>query len=179
VRLHSILLAAGTLCYPAIIYFLLRDHGVQALALPLCLLALLRVIFKREWWWGLMLLALAVATLLTGLSLPVKVYPVAVNMGLLAVFAQSLFKPPSIAERIARLREPLLPPAAVVYTRHVTLVWCAFFVINGGIAAWLALAGTDAEWAMYCGGIAYVLAGLLFASEYLVRQYVRRKWCNV
>jgi uncharacterized membrane protein len=179
VRLQSVLPATVTLCYPPIIYILLKDYGVQALVLPLCLLAVLRLIFKREWWWGVLLLVLAAATLLTGLSFPVKFYPVAVNIGMLAVFAGSLLKPPTIAERIARLQEPLLPPAAVVYTRHVTMVWCGFFVVNGGIAAWLAVAGSDAEWALYCGGVAYVLAGLLFALEYLVRQHLRRKWRNV
>jgi uncharacterized membrane protein len=77
------------------------------------------------------------------------------------------------------LREPSLPPAAVAYTRRVTQVWCAFFLVNASICAWLAIGGTDADWALYCGAISYALAGLLFAAEFLVRICLQRKWRNV
>jgi uncharacterized membrane protein len=178
-RLRSVLLAAATLSYPAISYFLLRFYGVRALLIPLCALALLRLVLKREWAWGGVLLLLAAATLLTNHSLPAKLYPVAVNVGLLTVFGHSLFNPPSFVERIARLREPALSPAAVQYTRRVTMVWCGFFIVNGVIAAWIAISGTDQGWALYSGGIAYLLAGLLFAGEFAVRCYLRRKWRDV
>jgi len=175
-RARAVLLAAATFAYPIVVFVLLRNVGMHALAIPLCLLGILRIAFGREWIWGLLLLVLAGLTLLTNQSLPAKFYPVAVNLGLLAMFFHSLMHPPTVAERMARLREPSLPPAAVTYTRRVTQVWCAFFLMNGGIAAWLAVAGSDADWALYCGGIAYVLAGLLVAVEYLVRLYTRRKW---
>jgi uncharacterized membrane protein len=169
-------LAAVTLCYPPLIYFLLRDYGARALVLPLCLLAVLRMALKREWLWGALLLTIAAATLLTQHSLPAKFYPVAVNVGLLGLFAHSLFKPPSFIERIARSREPDLPAAAVIYTRHVTLIWCIYFALNAAVAAWLALFGSDAAWALYSGGIAYLCAGALFGAEFIVRQWLRRKW---
>ncbi|MGC4027637.1 MAG: hypothetical protein QM696_02010 [Steroidobacteraceae bacterium] len=174
--MRSVLLAAVTLCYPVAVYLLLKEHGVRALVLPLCALAVLRMALRREWLWGVLLLVMAAATLLTDRSLPAKFYPVAVNLGLLGVFGHSLLKPPSFVERIARLREPLLPAAAVAYTRHVTMVWCAFFVFNAAIAAWLAVFGSDAAWALYSGGIAYLCAALLFGIEFLARQYLRRKW---
>lgn len=170
------LLGAVTLSYPVAIYFLLREQGARALALPLCLLAVLRVIFAREWLWGAVLLAMAVVTALTDLSLPAKFYPVAVNLGLFVLFGRSLLRPPSFVERIARLREPDLPPPAVAYTRRVTMLWCVFFLVNAMIAAWLALFSSDASWAMYSGGIAYACAGLLFAGEFVVRRLVRQQW---
>lgn len=178
-RAGIVLLTLATLSYPFIVFFLLRDHGIQVLALPLCLMAALRIVLRREWIWGTCLLALAGATLLTRQSLPAKFYPVAVNLGLLMVFGQSLLHPPSVVERLARLREPSLPPAAVAYTRRVTQVWCGFFLVNAGICAWLAIAGRDADWALYCGAISYALAGLLFATEFVVRTLLRRKWRNV
>jgi uncharacterized membrane protein len=52
-------------------------------------------------------------------------------------------------------------------------VWCAFFVANGAVAAALALSGRRELWAAYTGVVAYLLMGLLFAGEYLVR---RRKF---
>ena len=173
---RSALLAAATISYPAIVYLLLRNYGFQALAIPICVIAVLRIVLKRDWLWGGGLLALGAVTLLTRQSLPAKFYPVAVNASLLVSFGYSLLHPPSAVERVARLREPSLPPRAQVYTRHVTQVWCVFFVVNGGIAAWLALNGTDAQWALFCGGISYAAAGLLFAGEFLVRLYLKRNW---
>jgi uncharacterized membrane protein len=166
-------MGAATLSYPVLVYVLLQRFDVRMLVWPLFALALLRFALKREWLWGIALLCLAFATLLTNQSLPAKLYPVVVNAGLLAIFANSLVKPPSAVERIARIREPQLPAEAVAYTRKVTMVWCGYFLMNGGIAAWLAVTGTDQQWTLYCGGIAYVLAGLLFAGEFLVRQSLR------
>ena len=54
-------------------------------------------------------------------------YPVLVSVVLLMVFAWSLYFPPSVIERLARLSEPELPASAVVYTRRVTVAWCFFF----------------------------------------------------
>jgi uncharacterized membrane protein len=48
-----------------------------------------------------------------------------------------------------------------------------FFVINGTIAAALTLWAPLAWWTLYNGLIAYLLMGLLFAGEWLVRQRVR------
>lgn len=175
-KLASVLLAVATLSYPALVYFTLQSHGVRALVLPLAGLALLRFALKREWIWGAAVLLLALLALLTNHSLPVKLYPVVISLSFLAVFGYSLVKPPSFVERIARLREPELPPQAVQYTRRVTFVWCIYFVLNAAVAAGLALWGSDRAWALYSGAVSYVLAGLLFAVEFLVRQYLRRKW---
>lgn len=54
-------------------------------------------------------------------------YPVLVSAVLLLVFAWSLYFPPSVIERLARLSESELPQRAVVYTRRVTVAWCFFF----------------------------------------------------
>jgi uncharacterized membrane protein len=133
---------------------------------------LLRALVQRERVW---LVASAGAALLVAASmlanhgLPLKLYPVLVSAVLLVLFATSLRHPPSAIERLARLREPQLPPEAVAYTRRVTQVWCGFFVLNGGIALLTAVCGSDATWALYNGLIAYLLMGALFAGEWLVR----------
>lgn len=106
--------------------------------------------------------------------LPLKLYPVLVNAGLLAAFGLSLFHPPSMIERFARLQEPDLPPAAVAYTRRVTQVWCVFFILNGSIALGTALFASEAIWSLYTGVISYVLMGLLFAIEFLCRLRFKR-----
>jgi uncharacterized membrane protein len=98
---------------------------------------------------------------------------VLISAGLLSLFALSLKFGPPLVERLARLREPELPPHAVRYTRRVTQAWVLFFLGNGLIAAALTLWAPLAWWTLYNGLISYLLMGVLFAVEWLVRQRVR------
>ncbi|AIY41889.1 hypothetical protein LT85_2731 [Collimonas arenae] len=167
-----------TLLYPLAIWL---GHGrvePRLLALLLVLAAATRLpslkLKRSSRWW------LAGALLLAGLAiwnnalLPLKLYPVLVNLGMLTVFAYSLYAPLSIIERMARLTDPALPAYGIVYTRRVTQVWCVFFIINGGLALVTALWASAAVWSLYNGLIAYVLMGFLFVGEYLVRVLVKR-----
>jgi uncharacterized membrane protein len=120
-------------------------------------------------------LALAAITLWGNALLPLKLYPVLVNVVLLAVFGYSLAAPPSMVERLALLREPALSPAAKVYTRRVTQLWCGFFACNGAVALGTALWASPAVWSLYTGVIAYVLMGALFGVELLVRMRFKRR----
>jgi uncharacterized membrane protein len=120
---------------------------------------------------GLVLAALAVWA---NAVLPLKLYPVLVNGVLLAAFGASLLSGPSMVERLARLREPELPAAAVAYTRRVTQAWCLFFVANGSIALGTALFAPEALWSLYTGVISYGLMGLMFGGEYLLRIRFKR-----
>lgn len=101
--------------------------------------------------------------------LPLKLYPVIVNVGMLLLFGLSLFFPPTVVERIARIKEPNLSDVGVKYTRCVTQVWCVFFVFNGTIAFLTACFMSHIIWSLYNGLIAYILMGLLFGIEYLCR----------
>ena len=103
----------------------------------------------------------------------VKAYPLMVNLGLAALFAYSLIRPPTAIERIARLTEPSLDARGVAYTRRVTVMWLCFFILNGAVSWITAVHGTIEQWALYNGVIAYLLIGVLFAGEYLVRLRVR------
>ncbi|MEN3293994.1 MAG: hypothetical protein V7642_3247 [Burkholderiales bacterium] len=127
-----------------------------------------------RWWLGGALLLAALAVWSNAL-LPLKLYPVLVNAVMLSLFGYTLISPPSMIERLARLREPYLPSEAIVYTRRVTQVWCGFFVINGAIALATALWASPAIWSLYNGVIAYLLMGLLFGVEYLVRLRLKRR----
>lgn len=102
-------------------------------------------------------------------------YPVVINLALLAVFGGSLWTSMPLVERIARLREPDLPPAAVRYTRNVTRVWCLFFIANGSIALLTAAHGDMRLWSAWNGALSYVMIGLLMAGEWCVRQRVRKR----
>ncbi len=97
------------------------------------------------------------------------------NAAMLAVFASTLWKPPSMAERFARIFDADLPESGVRYTRKVTEVWIVFFAANGAIALWSVLQPGWGAWLLYNGFISYVAAGLLFAIEFAVRRYARRR----
>ena len=170
--------AVLTVLYPLAIWF--GDGRIEPrwLALLLLLAAAARLpamkVSRAARWTAGAALLLAAAAVWANALLPLKLYPVLVNAALLAAFAWSLASPPSMVERMARLTEPDLPPEAIAYTRTVTQVWCGFFVVNGSIALGTALWATQAVWSLYNGVIAYVLMGLLFAGEYLVRIRFKR-----
>ncbi len=102
-------------------------------------------------------------------------YPVAVNVLMLLLFGSSLFTRMPLVERLARLREPDLPPAAIAWTRQVTRVWCLFFVFNGTVALVTCLSNNLLLWTWWNGLIGYLLMGLLMATEWLLRQRLRKR----
>ena len=174
----SVLTALITLLYPLAIWY---GHGQiepRWLAGILLLAAATRLpslkLSAAARWSVAGALVLVGCAIWSNLLLPLKLYPVLVNAALLAAFGYSLAAPPSMIERMARLREPDLPLAAVAYTRRVTQVWCGFFVVNGAIALGTALWASDAVWSLYTGVIAYVLMGILFGGEWLLRQRFKR-----
>jgi uncharacterized membrane protein len=178
----NVLTAALTLVYPLAIWL---GHGriePRWLAGLLLLTAASRLPALKagasaRWTAALVLaLALALVALAVGANavLPLKLYPVLVNATLLAAFGASLVSGPSMVERLARLREPDLPPAAVGYTRRVTQAWCVFFVVNGAVALGAALFAPEAIWSLYTGVVSYVLMGLMFGGEFLLRIRFKR-----
>ena len=126
-------------------------------------------------WLFVATLALLTAAIWANALLPLKLYPVAVNAAMLGAFFYSLVIPPSMVERIARLRDPELPAPAIGYTRQVTQIWCVFFAVNGTIALATALWASPAVWWFYNGFLAYILMGVLFAAEYCVRARFKRR----
>ena len=134
---------------------------------------------QKLWWFaaaGAGVLAL-VATVFNQ-AMPLKLYPALVNLVMLMVFGLSLRFPPTVVERLARLQQPDLPAAGVRYTRRVTQVWCAFFILNGSLATVTAVWASDQVWVLYNGFLAYVMIAVLFAGEWLVRQRVKAGHAN-
>jgi len=123
--------------------------------------------------------------------------PVIISLALLVQFASSLRGEVTMIERFARMQESRssssqrsrtdaggvaaerpgtphvkegsLSAAQIRHCRQVTVAWCVFFVVNAVIAGGLALAELTAAWAVYTGGIAYGLMGVMFAGERVVR----------
>jgi uncharacterized membrane protein len=180
--LASAAFAGFSILYPLIAIGAMRFLGVEAaIAIIVLLLATRLVVPVLR---GVpVAMSLTLLPVLIGIAvvaafdreLSIRLYPVFMNAAMLATFASTLWKPPSMAERFARIVEPDLPESGVRYTRNVTIVWMGFFALNGAIALWSVLQPGWTAWLVYNGFLAYVAAGLLFASEYLVRQRVRQR----
>jgi uncharacterized membrane protein len=115
---------------------------------------------------------LGLAVLATNSEVLLRLYPAVISASMLILFGVTLVHPPTMVERFARLQERELSPASVRYTRHVTQAWCAFFVVNGALAAYTAVFASREAGALYNGVIAYLLMGGLFAGERLLRRRV-------
>lgn len=177
-------LGLGLAC-PALIYLALRVASPRQVASALLLLVLLRVavvaqanILEHLRAFRVPLLAVAgagVVSLVWNDPLALLATPSLVSFGLLCAFASSL-RGESVVERLARAQSVPLCDEEVLYCRRVTILWCAFFLGNGALALWLAVAATHAEWALYTGLVSYLLLGTLYASEFVYRQWRFRRY---
>lgn len=172
------------LAWPFLIGFGLTHNSLPWLLLVMALLLLLRLRQARRntgpmryvvQCVALAGIALCAASYLLKTHQWLLFYPVVVNLVMLAVFGGSLWTAMPLVERLARLREPNLPPEGVRYTRRVTLVWCGFFISNGAMALYTVLHGDMHLWTLWNGMVAYILMGTLMAAEWLVRQRVIKK----
>ncbi|MEZ9232403.1 hypothetical protein AB4259_15100 [Vibrio amylolyticus] len=186
--LLTALSAIALLAYPFAVYFGIDHFGIQIIGVILVALFAIRILSAssaklKE------LKQLAVLTGVTGVTLTLlgilfkqqgwlTFYPVIVNLCLFSLFFQSLKQPQTIIERLARLQEPDLPHHGVVYTRKVTKVWCVFFIANASIAFYTCFQSIEV-WTLYNGLVSYLLIGTLFAIEWVVRIWVRRKNLSV
>jgi uncharacterized membrane protein len=174
----GIFLGLVTLAYPFLVYLGLAHFEPWILAAVLAFVLVLRLAAARHnRHWVLPVLVVAVLFFILAMwrndPLTLRFYPVLINAVMLIVFGWSLLFPPTVIERIARIRHPDLPGSGVRYTRRVTQVWSLFFLVNGGIALYTALWADLDTWCLYNGFIAYLMMGALFAVEYAIRRRVQ------
>jgi len=108
-----------------------------------------------------------------------KLYPLLINLAMLASFSMSLIKPPNFVFRIALMQDSSIRnsvhlPMIESYCCKVTKVWCVFFVFNGLFSLATLLYSPDWFWALYNGCIAYILMGIIFAVEWLARKKIQK-----
>jgi uncharacterized membrane protein len=180
--LSSAAFAGFSVLYPVIAIVLIHAAGPGA-ALVLLLVVLgariaLPALQNVPISLGIALLPVLAAVAAVGAfdrPLAIRLYPVFMNAAMLSVFAVTLWRPPSMIERFARIVAPDLPQSGVRYTYKVTIVWVVFFALNGAVAMWSALQSGWAMWTLYNGFLSYVAAGALFLGEYLVRRRMLRR----
>lgn len=167
----------GLILYPFLVGYSLAHGQYVWVSSLLIVLGVLRLFSRGN---ALLLPLTGFAILCGSLSLILKdqawlkMYPVFMSVGALIIFASTLMKPPSMIERFARLAEPNLPEAGVIWTRQVTVVWCVFFVLNALIALATVLFASMQTWVLYNGFISYMLMGLLLLGEFILRKRQQR-----
>jgi len=84
-------------------------------------------------------------------------------------FLRSLSGTPMI-EHFARMMKPALTAAEQAHCRRWTVVWGIYLLVLAAVGLVLARWATLAVWTAYVGVLSYVLIGVLFAVEYVVRK---------
>ena len=188
----KIFFTAISVLYPLIVYCGLEYWGLSPRRLSIVLLALAfyhflnfthgksRMERGRTAIFVVLIIVCALVAFCADNILFVKFYPVLVNLSLLSFFGFTLWKPPSFAFRMACLHDKSLEKspsfkAVERYCRKVTVAWCFFFIVNGSIATFTVFVCSDKIWSLYNGLISYILIGIIFIVEYLVRKMVQSK----
>ena len=98
------------------------------------------------------------------------------SLSLLALFGLSLTGEKCAVQRLAELRVPEEQRSEFfrLYCRRVTWAWCIFYVLNGSVALSTCFM-SDTVWALWNGFISYILMGFMFAGEFAVRIWLRRR----
>jgi uncharacterized membrane protein len=120
---------------------------------------------------------LVIAIFVTNSERLLKIYPVVMNVTLLVTFGATLFRSPSMILRFASLQDKTVvdDPSVVLYCRKVTAVWCCFFIFNIGVSLYTVFFASNLVWSLYNGLISYILIGILFVGEKVVRHFVQKK----
>jgi uncharacterized membrane protein len=168
------------LVYPALAYLAVLTHHRWLEWLALVWLLGLAIsgalIQRRPWAWAALLAGGALLWWLISegkglyaLYLPSAAIPAALFM----LFALSLRTDEvPLVTRIAMLmHDGPFPDDLVVYTRHVTQLWCAVCAALFLSAVMLALFASPALWSLMTNVIHYVVLGAVFVLEYGYRRW--------
>lgn len=174
------------IAYPLLIFLSLSWLEPREVALVVLALAGLRLVtarlgkaisFVKEVWIPVASVGVvAMGTAIWNDPMGLLIAPSLINLALLVSFGGSLWAERPMVERFARLQIDDLSEAEMRYCRNVTKVWCGFFVTNGSIALYLALAGNLETWTIFTGFISYLLIGTLFGAEYVYRHWRFRRY---
>jgi uncharacterized membrane protein len=177
--LANVVLIGFGIAYPLVV-FSLRGTVEPALFVVLALAIVIgRLSFgdigAGGWRTALLAAAAVLAVLaLIDAALAARAYPVIISLAAAGVFAVTLWRPPSLIERLALASGESWSSDLRVYCRRVTLIWALWLIGNAVIAGCLALAHDDQAWALWTGLLSYLVSGALLAGEWLVRRYARR-----
>lgn len=137
----------------------------------LCLAAL--ILLAARGIWGMTAAALVTAMLLVvDADALLRFPPILFNLALAIWFGWSLLpgEEPVIGWFARLQRKADLPRDLVSYTRALTVIWAAFFIVMAVSALLLALFADPQAWSVFANGVDYLLVGVLFVGEYVYRR---------
>ncbi len=167
------------IAYPFVVFIGLKYYSLKTISIILLSLFVLRMLLVKKGdqislIMGMMGLCLMIASLLFKQQELMLYYPFLISVLLLIIFVTSLIKPPTIIEKIARLMDKDFNDKAIPYVEKVTFVWSTFFLLNGCISAYTIYRQDLELWTLYNGLISYLIMGLIFAVEFVVRMRVKK-----
>lgn len=172
----------------ALVIYPLAVHGLVVLGAPwiavvglvvTSLISLLAPLLARSnaresrWlWFYVLLAALGVLNILTHSVYALFLPPVAVNLGLMALFGASLRpgRTPFI-ERLMRLgSRDGLGAGLRAYARRLTWMWVAYFFLAAAASLLLAWRAPLEMWSLFTNVLNFVFMAVLFAGQYLYQR---------
>ena len=133
------------------------------------------LIARRLWAWivlGLGALLLYWLVVVGHGRFALYVPPALIPAALFLLFASSLRAgaTPLISRVATIMRGEPLPPPLVVYTRHVTMLWCVVFIVMFTSAVVLAIWAPPEVWSLMTNVVHYVVLGAVFVAEFAYRR---------
>jgi uncharacterized membrane protein len=130
---------------------------------------------RRAWAWVLLLasaIALYALVVMGGGLYALYVPPAVIPAVLFIVFARSLRtgEAPFISRFAIAMRGEPLPAPLVVYTRHVTQLWCGVFVVMFTSAVVTAIWASPELWSTMTNVVHYFALGMVFVLEFAYRR---------
>ena len=185
--LTTVLLTLLAVLYPVFVYYSLVIRNIPLRQFSLVVIVFAFFIFITGTSRGksfrinaLILLGVGVLCLFLNSTIILKFYPLIMNIVFLVTFGVTLLSPPCMIFRFAVMQDKSIKGSLgekhiEAYCYKVTIVWCIFFIFNGSIAAWTIFSGSDVLWSIYNGGVSYILTGMVFAGEFIIRMIVQKK----
>ncbi len=179
--LIRLILAIIFIAYPFVLYFGLLHFDFWQVSLFIILIALLRLLVLRKqessvlkigFFGAIFLLFFSTIAWLLNQEMWLKIYPIAISLTLLYIFASSLWTEKSIIQRFAELREKDINATKQMYMRKLTIIWCWFFIFNALISGYTLFFLSTKHWMLYNGFISYLLMGMLGLGELTYRHWV-------
>ncbi|HJM83169.1 MAG TPA: hypothetical protein QF720_06210 [Nitrospinota bacterium] len=180
-KLVKVISAGPLIAAPFIVYYLFVDFGYHTAFLTMVVLMLVsRVPFlirdSRLWITVFTNVTIIGAYIIIGLIFPhiliVKLLPAFINLVLFVIFSYSIIFPPSVIETIASaMHEKKFNQHQIDYAIKVTKVWSVFFLLDMLAIVYIAFYRTMFDWAVFTGGINYIMLGILFFGEILYRKF--------
>jgi uncharacterized membrane protein len=133
------------------------------------------LVARRAWAWGTLALGAVGLYWLVVLGhgrYALYVPPALIPVALFIVFSRTLRADatPLITRIATIMRGEPLPPLLVVYTRHVTVLWCLVFVVMFASAVLSAIWGSAEVWSLMTNVVHYVVLGAIFVLEFAYRR---------